>query len=50
MTKRSKDYVPYLYTQIKNKSTTAYITKKKGGDTSITASKGTLQFKYVSKE
>ena len=50
ITKRSKVYVPYLYTRIKYKSITVYIKTKKGGGAYIILSKSTLHFKYISKE
>ena len=49
-TKRSKGYVPYLYTWTKHESITAYFNKKKGGGAYIIATKVTLNFKNVSKE
>ena len=36
--------------RIKNRSVTVYIKNKKGRDAYITVSKGTFNFKYVSKE
>ena len=50
ITKRSKGYVPYLYTQIKYKRLTVHIKNKKGGSAYIIVSKETPHFKYVSKE
>ena len=49
-TKRSKGYVPYLYTWTMHESITAYFNKKKGGGAYIIATKVTLNFKNVSKE
>ena len=42
MTKKSKGYVPHLYTQIKYKSITTYMKNKTGEET--------LHLKYVPKE
>ena len=47
-TKWSK--VPYFYERIKYKIITVYVKNKKGGGAYIIVPKGTLYFKYVSKE
>ena len=47
ITKRSKLYVPYLYTRRKDKSIPVYIKKKKGGGAYIIVSKRTLPFKHM---
>ena len=53
ITKRSKGYVPYLYTKIKYESITVYIENKTGKALKRKGkalSKETLFFKYVPKE
>ena len=47
VTKRSKLYVPYLYTRRKDKSIPVYIKNKKGGVAYIIVSKRTLHFKHM---
>ena len=46
----TKSFVSYFYMQIKYKSIIVYIKNKKRRNAYIMVSKGTLQFKYVSKE
>ena len=48
ITKRSKGYVPYLYTQRKYKIITAYMNSKTGGGDKIIVSKRTLHSKKYS--
>ena len=50
ITKRSKGYVLYLYTQIKNKTITVYAENKSGVGAEIMVSEETLHFEYVPKE